>query len=107
MVLRSMGREIQLDGVEISVIKCLGISSGDMEGSILLESCRDLEFAELADAIRGLMAVGYVDGESECFNDVETFMKLNFKVNPGYAKDLKEALDPGPQQKVSKRVRRE
>jgi hypothetical protein len=102
-----MGREIQLDGVEVSVIKCLGIGSGDMDGNMLLESCRDLEFAELADALRGLMAQGYVDGESESFNDVETFKKLHFRVNSGYAKELRDALDPTPQQKQSKRVRRE
>src|SRR5688572_13321856 len=98
-----MGREIQLDGVEVSVIKCLGIGSGDMEGSTMLEACRELEFAELADALRGLMSLGYVDGESESFNDIETFKKLHFRVNPGYAKDLREALDPTPQQKQSKR----
>ena len=102
-----MGREIQLDGVETSVIKCLGIGSSDMDGNTLLESCRELEFAELADAIRGLMSVGYVECDSECFNDVETFMKLHFKVNPGYAKELREAVDPTPQAKPSKRVRRE
>ena len=107
MVLRSMAREIQLDGVEVSIIKCLGIGSGDMEGLILLESCRDLEFAELADALRTLRSLGYVDAESEAFHDVETFKKLHFKVNPGYAKDLRDALDPIPQAKPSKRVRRE
>ena len=102
-----MGREIQLDGAEVSVIKTLGIGSGDMEGLVLAERCADLEFAELADTIRGLMQLGYVDGDSDAFHNKEEFDKVHFRVNPGYAKDLKEALDPTPQPKQSKRVRRE
>ena len=102
-----MPREIQLDGVEITVIKSLGIGGGDMDGGALMDRCPDLDYAELADTLRGLLAVGYVDSESESFNDVETFKKIHFRVNPGYAKDLREALDPAPQQKQSKRVRRE
>ncbi len=102
-----MGREIQLDGAEISVIKAVGIGAGDMEGSVLLERCADLEFAELSDTVKGLMSVGYLDGDSDAFHNQEEFEKVHFRVNPGYAKDLKEALDPQPTKKESKRVRRE
>lgn len=102
-----MGRDIQLDGAEVSVIKTLGIGSGDMEGSVLVERCADLGFAELADTIRGLMDLGYVDADSDSFHDPDEFAKVHFRVNSGYAKELKEALDPTPQPKQSKRVRRE
>jgi hypothetical protein len=102
-----MGREIQLDGAEVSVIKTLGIGSGDMAGVTLLDRCADMDFAELMDAVKGLMALGYVDGDDETFQDKEEFEKAHFRVNPGYAKDLREALDPQPQGRVSKRVRRE
>ena len=102
-----MGRDIQLDGAEVSVIKCLGIGSGEMEGSVLAERCADLDFAELADTVRGLMSVGYVDADSEAFNDRAKFERIHFRVNSGYAKDLREALDPTPDARQSKRVRRE
>jgi hypothetical protein len=102
-----MGREIQLDGAEISVIKAVGIGAGDMEGSVLLERCADLDFAELSDTVKGLMSVGYLDGDSDAFHNQEEFEKVHFRVNPGYAKDLKEVLDPQPTKKESKRVRRE
>src|SRR5688572_9733143 len=102
-----MSREIQLDGLEVTLIKCLGIGNGDMEGSVMLERLQDLEFPEVADALRSLMSLGYVDGDSDCFHNREDFEKLHFRVNPGYAKDLRDALDPGPLQKQSKRVRRE
>jgi hypothetical protein len=102
-----MAREIQLDGAEVTVIKCIGIGAGDMEGSILAERCAELDFNELVDTLKGLMDLGYIDGDSDCFHNPKEFEKVHFRVNPGYAKDLKEALDPTPQQKQSKRVRRE
>jgi hypothetical protein len=102
-----MAREIQHDGAEISVIKALGIGAGEKEGSVLAERCADLEFAELASTLKGLMDLGYADADSDSFHDIESFEKVHFRVNPGYAKELKEALDPTPQPKQSKRVRRE
>ena len=102
-----MGREIQLDGAETSIIKCLGIGGGDTEGSVLAERCADMEFAELCDALQGLISVGYVDADSDSFHDRAKFERVHFRVNSGYAKDLREALDPTPQPRQSKRVRRE
>lgn len=102
-----MGREIQLDGAETSVIKSLGIGGGDTEGSVLVERCGDLDFAELCDTLQGLVSVGYVDADSEAFHDREKFDRIHFRVNSGYAKELRDALDPTPQPKQSKRVRRE
>ena len=102
-----MARDIQLDGAEVSVLKCLGVGSGEMEGSIVLDRCADLDFAELADTLRSLMSVGYVEADSESFHDRDEFSKVHFRVNSGYAKELRDALDPRPQAKESKRVRRE
>jgi hypothetical protein len=101
-----MGREIQLDGAEVTVIKTLGIGSGDLEGSVLLERA-GMEFAEISEAVLGLMALGYVDSETDSFHSEEQFKQIHFRVNPGYAKELKDALDPEPTGKQSKRVRRE
>ena len=102
-----MGREISLDGAETSVIKSLGIGSGDTEGSVLVERCGDMDFSELCDTLQGLVQVGFVDADSDSFHDRKKFERVHFRVNSGYAKELKEALDPTPQAKQSKRVRRE
>ena len=102
-----MGREIQLDGTEISVIKALGIGGGEIDGGTLMERCQELELAELIDTLRGLMMQGYVEADSNSFYNKEELEDVNFRVNSGYSKDLKDALDPGPQVKKSKRVRRE
>jgi hypothetical protein len=103
----SMGREIQLDGGEVTIIKCLGTGSNEVEGSVLLERCEGLESAELIDILKSLMSMGYVDSDNESFHDEEGFKRAHFRVNSGYAKDLKDAIDDRPQPKVSKRVRRE
>ena len=101
-----MPRDIQLDGAEVSVIKSLGMS-GDTEGSVLMERCSELDPAELIDTVRGLISVGYVDSESDAFHSEEEFAKIHFRVNSNYAKELRDALDPMPDTKKSKRVRRD
>jgi hypothetical protein len=102
------GREINLDGGEISIIKALGLSSGEVLGADLMEKVStDLAPAEVIDTIKGLMSVGYVDADKSGFYSVEDLKGIYFRVNSGYAKDLRDALDPQPQQRKSKRVRRE
>ena len=102
-----MAREIQLDGTEISVIKALGIGGSEIDGGSLIARCEDLEIAELIDTVRGLIMQGYVEADSNSFYNEKEMEDINFRVNSGYSKDLKDALDPRPQQRQSKRVRRE
>ena len=59
-----MGREIQLDGAEISIVKAIGIGGGEIDGGTLLSRCEDLDVAELIDAIRGLIMQGFVEADS-------------------------------------------
>ena len=72
-----------------------------------MERCQDLDIAELIDALQGLMTLGYVEADSSSFHNAEEMEDVNFRVNSGYAKDLREAVDPQPTAKKSKRVRRE
>ena len=100
-------REINLDGTEISVIKALGFGNSDTLGADLIANCSDLPIAELIDCLQGLMSIGYVTADKSGFYKREDMEKVWFRVNSGYMKDLREALDPRPEQKKSKRVRRE
>src|SRR6187549_799007 len=102
-----MGRDISLDGAEISIIKAIGINGGDVDGTTLVERCAALEVPEIIDTLKGLISVGYVDADEQSFYDEEDLAKVHFRVNSGYAKDLKEAVDPDDQPQRSKRVRRE
>lgn len=98
--------DIFLDGAEITIIKALGFSGGDISGSELIERTGGLDEAEFLDALKGLVVMGYVFSETTRFSSMEHVEKSRFHVNSGYVKELKEAMDPKPKQKVSKRVRR-
>src|SRR5262245_18699347 len=99
--------EITLDGGEITIIKALGLGGSDVEGEVLIERLPQLEPAELIDTLKGLLMMGYVSADKSSFNSFEDMKKINFHVNSGYSKDLKEALDPTPAKGKSKRIRRE
>ena len=103
------GREINLDGGEISVIKALGVGSGEMTGDDLMSRLAgDLVPAELMDTLKGLMMLGYVEADKSSFYNTDEFKNIHFRVNSGYSKDLREALNPlQAKPKKSKRVRRE
>ena len=101
------GNEISLDGGEISIIKALGLSSSEMLGEDLLDKVStDVLPVELIDCVKGLIDQGYVEADKSSFYSLDEFKVIYFRVNSGYAKDLREAL--APQQKTkSRRVRRE
>lgn len=99
-------QDIQLDGSEVTIIKAIGIH-GEATGQTLIERCPDLETAELIDTLKGLMMRGFVDADDRSFYKAEELEPIHFSVNSGYAKEIKEALNPQPKQAKSKRVRRE
>ena len=102
-----MPREINLDGMEVSILKALGLSGSETQGETLLEKIPDLAIAEFIDIMSGLVALGYVDSDLPSFSNSESFKKARFRVNSGYSHDLKDALDPRPEPPKSRRVRRE
>ena len=102
-----MGHEIQLDGTEISIIKAIGIGGGDVDGEALLQRCKGIDMNEMIETIKGLIDLGYVDADASSLYGKEDLKEASFRVNPGWAKDLKDALDPPDEPKKSKRVRRE
>ena len=101
------GREVNLDGTEISIIKAIGIGGGEISGATLMERCPELAEAELVDTLKGLIMMGYVDADRTSFYKKEELEANVFRVNSGYSKELKEALNPKPDKPKSKRVRRE
>jgi hypothetical protein len=98
---------ISLDGGEISILKALGFGGGDCAGETLMERVPDLAIAEVIDALSGMVMMGYVVSDRSSFNNSEEFKKTNFHVNSGYARELKDSLDPKDDKPKSRRVRRE
>lgn len=99
--------EINLDGSEISVLKAIGLSGGGIDGKALMGKLSDLAPAEMIDSLKGLVAMGYVECDKSSYKDMAELEKAHFHVNSGYARDLKEAINPQPQKPRSRRVRRE
>ena len=98
---------IILDGGEISILKALGFGGGEIAGEQLLEKVPDLAIAEVIDALGGLVQMGYVMSDKISFNNADEFKKTNFHTNSGYARELKDAMDPKDEKPRSRRVRRE
>jgi hypothetical protein len=103
-----MGKEIQLDGAEVTILKALGFGGADLAGETLMERAGNMEFAELADAMEGLVSAGYVISDRDGFKTAPEFERTLFRINSGYSRELKSALDPTQRdQPKSRRVRRE
>ncbi len=98
--------DISLDGGEITIIKALGLSGGDVPGEVLIQRAVGMDTAELVDALQGLIMLGYVVSDLEGVQSSDDLKKGKFHVNSGYGKQLKEAMNPTPDKKP-KRVRRE
>ncbi|HWB61326.1 MAG TPA: hypothetical protein VG733_17725 [Chthoniobacteraceae bacterium] len=101
--------EIHLDGAEITVLKAIGLGGTSVSGDTLIERIPGLEEAEIMDTLRGLITLGYLMSDKRSLYDLKDVAIANFHVNSGYARELKEALDPRLRQKPrkSRRVRRE
>ena len=103
-----MGREINLDGGEVQMLKAMGLGGSNISGEHLLERVIGFDEADFIDTLQGLMMMGYVIADKQAFHDFEDVKKAEFHVNSGYSKALREAIDPrsGPKTR-SRRVRRE
>jgi hypothetical protein len=103
-----MGRkELNLDGGEIAIIKAIGLSGSDIKGDDLMDRVRDLGASELIDTLKGLISVGFVEADKSNFYDEEDLKNVYFQVNSGYAKELRDAMDPDKERPKSRRMRRE
>ena len=98
-----MGREISLSGGDISVIKALGISGGQISGKTLMERVGHMEPAELVDTLDMLMMFDYVQSDLERLKGVDDLKEAKFNVNTAMMRDIREAL--APQKKEAKPTR--
>ena len=86
--------DINLDGGEKEILKAIGIGGSNIGGKQLLEKVTGLEEAEFVSTLRGLLMMGYVLADKQSFNNFDDVRHADFHVNSGYARDLKEAMDP-------------
>jgi hypothetical protein len=90
-----MQREIRLDGGEVAIIKALGLSGTGLNGKMLLERSGNMEFGEFIDTLSSLMTQGYILANKVTVQSEEDVERAAFRVNPSYARDLRDAMRPG------------
>jgi hypothetical protein len=86
--------DINLDGGEKEILKAVGTSGSPMSGKNLLARVTGMEEAEFISTMRGLLMMGYLLADKQSFHTFEDVELAEFRINSGYARDLKEALDP-------------
>lgn len=103
-----MGREIKLDGGEISILKKIGLSGSPLMGKLLLDRIEEMETGEFLDTLGGLIDQGYVISSKVNVRSMEDVGKAFFRVNPASAKDLQDAVNPSRrrERERSERLRR-
>jgi hypothetical protein len=101
-----VAREIQLSGGEITVLKAIGLTGTAMAGKFLLDRMEEVEVGEFIDTLDGLLAMGYLLATKVNIRTLEDVERASFRVNPSYAHDLKDALDPNRRREADKQRRR-
>ena len=101
-----MAREIQLSGGEITILKAIGLTGTAMAGKFLLDRMEEVEVGEFIDTLDGLLAMGYLLASKVNIRTLEDVERASFRVNPSYAHDLKNALDPNRRREAAKQRRR-
>lgn len=89
-----VGRGIPLSGGEITILKAIGLTGTAMGGRFLLDRIEEIEAGEFLDTLQGLMAMGYLLSTKVSLRTLDDVERASFRVNPSYAHDLKDALDP-------------
>jgi hypothetical protein len=101
-----VSREINLNGGEITILKTIGLSGEAMAGKVLIERADELEAGELIDTLDGLLTMGYVLSNRPNIRSAEDIERAFFRVNPSYAKELRDVLQPARRQAREQRERR-
>jgi hypothetical protein len=101
-----MQREISLSGGEITLLKTMGLSGAPVYGKLLIEHLGEMAEAEFLDELDGLISQGYVLSDKVNVRTIEDVERSVFRVNASYARDLKDALNPGRHRDRERRRRR-
>jgi hypothetical protein len=101
-----VAREIQLSGGEVTILKAIGLTGTAMAGKFLLDRMEEVEAGEFIDTLEGLLAMGYLLANKVNIRTLEDVERASFRVNPSYAHDLKDALDPNRRREAERQRRR-
>lgn len=86
--------DINLDGGEKEILKAIGVGGSNITGKQLVDRVNGMDEAEFVSTLKGLLMMGYVLADKQSFHNFDDVEHAEFHVNSGYARDIKEALDP-------------
>jgi hypothetical protein len=86
--------EISLNGGEISILKTIGLGGGTLAGSQLAQRMNEMETAEFIDSLEGLMSMSYVLSNKVNIRTLDDVKGATFRVNPAFARELRDAVYP-------------
>ena len=89
-----MSRELTLDGGEITVLKKIGLSGGQVYGRLLTDSLEKDEIPMFLETLIGLMDQNYVLSNKVNIRVIEDVERAFFRVNPTFAVELRDAVNP-------------
>ena len=95
-----------MSGGEITLLKTMGLSGAPTFGKVLIQRIGEMETAEFLDELNGLISLGYVLSEKMKVRSVEDVERSVFRVNASYARDLRDAIQPGRRREQTRRRRR-
>lgn len=101
-----MTREINLSGGEITLLKTMGLSGTPTYGRLLVQQVGEMMEAEFLDDLNSLIELGYVLSDKANVRTMEDVERAVFRVNASYARDLKDAIQPGRRRDREQRRRR-
>ena len=101
-----MTREINLSGGEITLLKTMGLSGTPTYGKLLVQQVGEMMEAEFLDDLNSLIELGYVLSDKANVRTMEDVERAVFRVNASYARDLKDAIQPGRRRDREQRRRR-
>jgi hypothetical protein len=88
------------------MLKGLGLSGTPVHGKMFVDRMKEMAHAEFLDTLGGLIDMGFVLTSKVNVMKIEEAERSSFRVNPQYARDLKDAMRPQGRREERERRRR-
>ena len=89
-----MPRELNLDGGEITLLKRIGLSGGQIYGKLLIAELEKGATAAFLETLINLLDQNYVLTNKVNIRQIEQVETAFFRVNPAFAIALRDAVNP-------------
>ena len=100
-----MGREINLSGTEITLLKTIGLGGTQIYGALLFDKVSDMGEVEMLETLKDMIEMDYVLSSKVNVRTLEDAKTSFFRVSPTNARDLRYAINPSRDREKSRERR--